>query len=382
MNIKQLIEMIDSKAEKYYKILEEVSNIESPTVFKEGVDRCGAYFVNFAKEKNWDVEVLQLDNAGNPICITLNADSTKNPIVFSGHLDTVHPIGLFPTPACKRDGDILYGPGVTDCKGGVVAALLALEVLDEINFKGRPVKLILQTDEETGSKTSGLKTVDFMIKKSKDAIAFFNLEHISPNNYCVLSRKGILRYRFNVTGKAAHSSKCMEGISAIAEAAHKILELEKCKDNEGITCNCGVISGGTVANTVAEQCSFIADFRYPEADEAKVMEIIETVANTSYLGRTGCSVEKISSRPGMAFVERNLDLLNRINQIYSENGLPVYQYKHANGGSDAAYITKAGIPCIDNFGVVGAKIHSRDEYAELPSILDSAKRMAIPAVLL
>jgi len=382
MNTKRLFDIVEHKAEKYYKILEEVCNIESPTSFKEGVDRCGAYFVEFAKEKNWDVEMLSLEKAGNPICITLNSDSIEKPIVFSGHLDTVHPVGLFPTPACNRVGNTLFGPGTTDCKGGVVAALLAMEVLDEVDFRERPVKLILQTDEETGSKTSELKTVDFMIEKSKGAIAFFNLEATSPNNECILTRKSILRYQFNITGKAAHSSKCMNGISAITEAAHKILELEKYKDGDGITCNCGVISGGTVANTVPEKCCFVADFRCPEEEEKNVIEIIEKISGTSYLDGTSCTVEKVSSRPGMPLEERNLLLLKQINEIFSQNGMPVFQYKRGNGGSDAAYITKAGIPCVDNLGVIGINIHSINEQVDLTSILDSAKRMVICAMFL
>ena len=54
-------------------------------------------------------------------------------------------------------------------------------------------------------------------------------------------------YRFGVVdckggGIAGHSSTCYEkSASAILEAAHKIIELEKMKENDGITCNCGVI---------------------------------------------------------------------------------------------------------------------------------------------
>ena len=64
----------------------------------------------------------------------MNADATKPPICLSGHLDTVHPKGLFGTPAVKFDGDKIYGPGIADCKGGIVAALLAMAALDKENF--------------------------------------------------------------------------------------------------------------------------------------------------------------------------------------------------------------------------------------------------------
>ncbi len=45
-------------------------------------------------------------------------------------------------------------------------------------------------------------------------------------------------------------------------------------------------------------------------------------------------------------------------------------------GSDAAYITQAGIPCVDNIGVVGQGIHSSKEPAILTSLADSSKYIA------
>ena len=45
-------------------------------------------------------------------------------------------------------------------------------------------------------------------------------------------------------GVAAHGAYCaIEGANAIAEAAYKIIELNKYKDDDGLTINCGVISG-------------------------------------------------------------------------------------------------------------------------------------------
>jgi acetylornithine deacetylase/succinyl-diaminopimelate desuccinylase-like protein len=50
------------------------------------------------------------------------------------------------------------------------------------------------------------------------------------------------------------------------------------------------------------------------------------------------------------------------------------------GGSDAADMTVAGIPALDNFGVWGEKIHSPEEYGELRSLAEMAKVLAIVAV--
>ena len=382
MACEKLINKIDELNEKYIGVWEDVCNIESPTNHKIGIDKVGALFVKMAEEWAWQVEILECENAGNAICITMNAQSEEKPIVFSGHIDTVHPVGMFGEPAVRKNNEKIYGPGVTDCKGGVVASLMAMEALMLCGFDKRPVKLIIQTDEETGSKTSNKKTIDFMCEKSKNAIAFFNTEP-TDGNIAILVRKGIARYSFKIQGIAAHSALCTDGANAIAEAANKILQLEKYKDIDGITCNCGVIKGGTTANTVAAECEFTADIRFANLEQfSAIKKGVEDIAKHSEIDGCICVLEEVSYRPAMSFSQRNKDLLNKMNEIYQQNGMPELKEIMGHGGSDAAYITQIGIPCVDSIGVDGGYIHSAGEFAYLSSLAESAKRLAVAAFYL
>ena len=379
MKCEALFQKINELYPVYVKVLEDVCNIESPTSHKAGVDEVCRYFVKLAEEKGWQIEISKQDVAGDAACITMNPDAPGAPVCLSGHMDTVHPIGLFGTPAVHMDDKYMYGPGVIDCKGGCVAAMLAMDALMQVGFTDRPVKLILQSDEETGSKTSGKKTVEFMCEKAKGAAAFLNGEGVADDNpyVIILKRKGILRFAFHITGKAVHSSKCMDGANAVAEAAYKIIELEKLKDEETLTCNCGVISGGTVANTVAETCTFLADIRFAtEEDEQRAREIVAQIAEKTTVTGCTCELEQVSYRPAMEYTERNQLLLNKMNEIWQENGLTVRKGTKSPGGSDAAYITQAGVPCVDNVGVAGQGGHSVRERMLLTSLADSAKYMA------
>ena len=65
-----------------------------------------------------------------------------------------------------------------------------------------------------------------------------------------------------------------------------------------------------------------------------------------------------------------------MNEIYKENGLPVLTGRVCLSGSDAAYVTQHGIPCVDNLGTEGGNIHSINEYIRLNSLVESAKRIA------
>ena len=383
MTCKSLFDRVDALNDTYISFWEDVCNIESPTDNKAGVDAVGAYFVRWAEKFGFDVEVFKQPVSGDVVCITMNKNAPKPPICFSAHMDTVHPVGSFGTPAVRIDEEKIYGPGVTDCKGGGVAAALAMHVLHDAGFKDRPIMLLLQSDEENGSRKSNKATIAYICEKAKGSDAFFNLEGGSPGEAC-LFRKGIVTYRFKVYGKEAHSSRCaVEGANAIAEAAHKILALEKLKDAEGITFSCNVISGGTVPNTVAGYCEFLVNVRYANAEQLEwVRSFAREVAQTSYIEGTHTELEQSSFRIAMPFEARNEELLEKINAIYAENGLPVLIKSKRTGGSDAADVTSCGIPCIDSLGVEGGNIHSADEFAWLKTLGESAKRMVAAAYCL
>ena len=386
MNYEVILNEIDALTEKYIGIYQDICNIESPTSSKAGVDAVGKYIIDYTRQFGWSVIIHEEEISGNAICIKMNEGVKAAPICFSGHMDTVHPIGSFGTPAVRLDDDTvpfcerkIYGPGVLDCKGGVVASLLAMEALHNIGYIKRPIYLILQSDEEGGSQMSEKRTVKFMADMAKDSVAFLNTEgHVDA---IVIERKGILTYEFEISGVAVHSSLCFTGVNAVTEAAYKIIELERFKDRDGITCNCSMISGGTTQNTVPDKCTFRANFRYLNNEHYDIIEReVERIADTSYVEGSSCKVRRTSFRVNMPLVEKNQALAEKMNEIYAAAGLPVLKLSRGNGGSDSADMTQYGIPAIDSIGTEGAWLHSPKEYAYLASLPRSAKRLATVAI--
>lgn len=375
--MEKLFEKIDELNEEYLDVLEAVCNIESPTDYKEGVDKACRYITDIAEKRGWKVEILKQPVSGDAVCITMNEDVDARPFAISGHMDTVHPVGSFGSPATTRDAEKMYGPGTTDCKGGVIAGLLAMVALEETGFRKNPVKLILQTDEETSSKGSNKETVRFMCEKAKDAIAFFNMEGMLTEN-ATIQRKGIVRHKFKVKGIATHSAGCAEGgANAILEASHKIIALEKFKDNDGTTCSCNIISGGTKANTVPEYCEIVTDTRFATSKALEEFrKTAQEIADKTFVDGCSCQLEEISVRPPMERKAANEKLLEKMNEIYIKYKLPAIEGGFSKGGSDAAYTTEADIPSIDSIGVDGGRIHSTEEFMYLKSLKDAAKRVA------
>lgn len=376
----KLFNAVEELYEEYIKVFEDVCNIESPTDYKMGVDAVGDYFAEKAKALGFSVEYLRHEKAGNALCITMNKEAKGETISLSGHMDTVHAVGSFGYPVAKIKNGNIYAPGACDCKGGIVAGLLAMHALHNCGYKERPVQLLLQSDEENGSKPSDKATINYICEKAKDSVAFLNLEGNAPRaNEACLVRKGIVTFTFTVTGKEAHSSKCAtQGANAIADAAYRIIELEKIKDEDGLTCNCGVISGGTVPNTVPGRCEFKANVRFANAQQLKwIREYVQKIADTEYVKGCSCTVDQPKGRVAMELCDRNVNLLNKINGILKNNGIPELTLTKRTGGSDAADVAAYGIPCIDSIGIGGGYIHSPREYAVLEELKTSANRIAV-----
>ena len=371
-----LTETIDSLLPEYLGIWAEFASIESRTADKAGVDRAAGYICGIAAKKGWKIEKKHFERSGDAVCITMNPDAPGRPLAVSGHVDTVHPAGLFGYPPVRIEEGRICGPGVADCKGGIVAAMMAMDALERVGLRERPVLLLLQTDEETSSAGSDKGTISYICDKAAGAEAFLNAEGHTLGK-CTVARKGISKYRLTVRGKSVHAANCTKGISAIAEAAMKITELEKLKDPAGITCSCGTISGGTAINTVPEECSFTLDVRFSNAEETDFADMrVREIAEHSFIPGSSCTVELISRRAAMVRCERNLTLLDRMNAVYEAWGLPVLSPEMSKGGSDAADVTLRGIPCVDSIGVTGGGIHTVREYAEIDSLPAAAKRIA------
>ena len=370
------LKLIDELNEKYIKVWADIASIESPSNYKKGVDEANEYFINIAKENNWDVEIFEQERLGNAVCITMNPDKERV-ITLSGHTDTVHPVGSFGETPVHLDEEKIYGPGVTDCKGGIVAGFFAMEALQKAGFKDKQVRMILQGNEEIGSGLENKASIEYMCQRSKDTELFLNLEGTNRGKV-VTERKGIARFIVKVSGMAAHSAWAEKGANAIAQAAHKIIAIESLREKLGITCSCNLINGGMSQNTVPDSCEFTVDMRFLNKKELELFKKeIERIVSTVEVEGCVSQVEMTNLRPAMELRQENIDALDKINQIFKKNGLEPLEGSYGNGGSDASDISEYGITTIDSIGTDGSKLHTTDEYGELESLRLTAKRLAV-----
>ena len=366
---KHIQSVVDQLAPFYTALWEELCTQESPSDCKQALDQVVARIQELCREKGYTITEKKFKNAGNFLRIDLAGELTQAPIVLMAHLDTVHKIGAFGSQPVKIEGDTIFGPGVVDCKGGAVEALLVLETLMKSNLSHRPVRVLLTTDEEVGSRFSGPEGIDFIRENVRDAAAVLNCE-TGRRNTLTVGRKGIARLKIDITGKSAHAGNAyFDGASAICEAAHKILTIERLSQPEHETYNCGVISGGTQANVVPAQCSIVVDIRsFDENGLSNAVENVRSIVETSFVPGTCASVSILSCRPPMAPTIQNKQLFEKIKKIAKDNGLESFQPVCKGGGSDATYPTQLGIPTVCSCGVVGMGEHTLNEQASISSL--------------
>lgn len=374
---KKVFDKIDELSEKYLKVLVDVCNIESKSEDKQGVDKVGDYFFKIAENMGYEIKKQEFEKAGNVYSFTYNPKGEKKQICLSSHMDTVHEKGIFGYPPVKIDGDFVYGPGVNDSKGNLAVEMLVMEALKQCGYSERPVKLILQSDEEVNSSLSEGKSIEFMVNEAKGSAAFLNAENSVAERNITIGRKGITSHKITITGKKIHAGACTKGASAIKEAAYKIIELEADNDIAGVTFNCGAITGGGVTNIVADKCEVLVEYRFKNIKQKKLAdEKFEKIVKKTFVEGTSATSEQISNRLPMEADEKNIRLVGIINDICTQVGLKPFGMVESAGGADSAYPSLAGIPTVDAVGIEGSGCHTLGEVARISSMAEMAKLQA------
>ncbi len=370
---------IDENIEEYLSFWEEICNIEGTASDVSGINLLGDKISSFAEKEGFSVAKIPFESCGDYIIIDTMPQAEKG-VAFMAHTDTVHKIGAFGAPAVKREGDKLIGPGVIDCKGGIAIALLAMKALTRFGY-GKNLRLLLTTDEEVSNRLSGEKGINAIIQGVKGYKAAFNCE-VAREGEAVVSRKGVFRCLIEINGTSAHSGiDYVNGISAVREAAYKIIALETESDPEGITYNCGIVEGGTRPNIVPDKCKITVDVRVKNGESMEAAEsFVRSVAEKSFVSGTKASVTILSRRSAMLHDDSTDKLFNHLSAVSQKYGFGKLTAIESGGGSDSAYSQLAGVPSICAVGACGDNCHTDKEFAYVRSLANQAKLLTAAVV--
>jgi glutamate carboxypeptidase len=280
-------------------------------------------------------------------------------VLALGHSDTVWPMGTLKSMPFREAGGRLWGPGVLDMKAGVAFFLYAVQGLRELDV-AVPSKVVLQLnpDEEVGSEVSRPLT-------EKNAAASKAVLVLEPGTglegKLKTARKGVGDFTLTVKGKASHAGVDFRaGASAIVELARQINQIAGfTREDQGITVNPGVISGGTRTNVVAAEAKVEIDIRVLRLKDAPLLE--QRFHDLKpYDERCTLEVTGGLNRPPMERSAGIVKLFQLAQKLAAELGVQVDE-SLTGGGSDGNFTAARGIPTLDGLGAVGEGAHATNE---------------------
>lgn len=351
--------------------LEKLVNIDTGTGDVAGLSKVEAILVDRLKKLGAEVQLTpsEAPAVGNIILGTLQGTGTRN-VMLMVHYDTVFGPGEAARRPFKVVGNKAFGPGVADAKPGLLFILNAAEMLKERGSNGyKTLTICFNADEEKSSL--GSRSLIKKVAASQDLV----LSYEPPEQeQVIISTNGIAYVHLNVKGVSSHAGSAPEkGRNAAIELSHQLLQLKDLGDaNKGTTVNWTVVQAGDRVNIIPEKASAMADMRLSALSELeRVQKDANRIISKKLIADTEVSVRVEDRRPPFSKNPATDALAVTAQSIYQDIGKTLTPVA-MRFGTDAGHAYNPANPrqaVLDGLGIVGDKLHSSDEWADLDSVV-------------
>lgn len=314
-------------------------------------------------------EGVYIDEAKNVI-YPLGCGGKDKYVLFTAHTDTVFP-DTEPMPFVN-DGEYLRSPGV----GDDTACLAMLMLTAAYASREKPksdwgIIFAANSCEEGLGNLRGIRQImaDYG-DKIVEAYAFdATYNHIF--NRCV----GSERYRVRLKTRGGHSYYDFGSGNAIAEAARLITELYKQSvpkaEMSKTTYNVGIIEGGCSVNTIAEEASFLYEYRSDDYESLESMrrQFFGVLESYKAYGEAEISLETVGERPCARLADsRRLEEMSRLamERVSRHTAEPCIAEA---ASTDCNIPMSMGVPAICIGSYMGDGAHTRAEKIRIDSLI-------------
>lgn len=354
------------------KTLERLVNIETGTGHAEGLGQMADFLEGELKALGATVSRSKAvaPVVGDNLLGRIEGRGGKR-LMLMAHMDTVYVAGTLARAPFRVDGARAFGPGIADDKGGVAMVLHTLRLLKARGFQdfGR-ITVMFNTDEERGS--FGSRDLIRAQAREHDYVLSFE-PTLALKEMVTLGTSGIVYYRVNIKGLAAHAGNAPEqGVNALVEASdvvRRTLDLDnKARD---IRFNWTIVKSGAVANIIPDEAYLEANIRYArQADLEELLKTLESrIQGGKRLEKAEIRITVDYGRPAFNANEVGKQLVNKAVAIYREVGAELTVMNRTGGGTDAAYAALDGTPVIESLGLPGFGYHSnQSEYVVIDAV--------------
>ena len=323
--------------------------------------RCVEYVEEYFKDLK-DLKIFNYEWEEQP-ALVVSTKKTKEPdIILSGHIDVVPGKDDQFTPRCK--GDLLYGRGAMDMKGGVATLMRLFYDLVSSGEKLPSMALMITSDEEIGCQGSS------HLAKDEEWRAKIMLVPEGARSFKLVSReKGACWIKMVSEGKSAHAAYPWLGENAnekLFGAYKKIKGLFPKPVDEWVS-TVSVTkfeSENLTINRIPNKAEALIDIRYTNDFALTGEEVLKKISRL---------VPEVSlslvAQSNLLYVPDDNKYLKKILSIASSQIGDKVEPGFNHGSSDASSFAKFGVPAITS-GVVGKNHHGDNEYVELESLVN------------
>lgn len=390
----RIVEAIDERQTEALELLAETVDVESATENHAGVRRVAEIYARelaaIGFETRWVELPAEVGRAGHFIAVYRGDQGRR--LLLIGHLDTV----LRGEPF-RREGNLAFGTGSSDMKGGNLVILEALRALHATGaLEGRQVTVVFTGDEEDpGAPVELSRRALYDAGEQSDVALGF--EGGSPG-VAVTGRRGIGTWRLQVTGRQAHSSGIFgedQGFGAIFEAARILDRFRRELREPYLTFNPSMIAGGTTVsyddttksgsalgktNVIPREVHATGDLRFLSSEQydAACRKMSEIVAAS--LPGTTASISFVKEYPAMAPTDANREVLAVLDQVSRDLGAGAIRAQDPaeRGAGDISFVCGGErLACLDGLGAVGGNYHAPGEYLEIDALQLQTRRAAL-----
>jgi len=351
--------LAELQLEAFVERLRVIVDIDSGFDSPGGREEVARQLAAWGTEADFESALVETEAGGHVVVRLPGAGHGR--IVLLGHHDTVFERGTAARRPFRREGAILYGPGVADMKGGLLTGLLAMESLAMGERAFETVEFHSVPDEEV--RSAPFAASDLV----GGADAALVLECGRENGDLVIARKASAWLRVRAEGRSAHAgSEPERGVSAVLGLCRHILRCDALNGaRPGLTVVTSAIKGGAMANVVPDRAEAMLDIRADSNQE--VDWALREIASSAEGGEVHVTTELDGRCPAMEPTVAAKAMYAEARRLAVELGSPVGG-QTAGGMSDGCWTAHFGVPTLDGFGPAGGHDHSPEEYMLLPSV--------------
>lgn len=302
---------------------------------------------------------LRVDRIGDNL-VARTALGRSRRMVLGGHTDTVPANG---NSSARIDGDVLWGLGAADMKGGIA---ILMELARQVLEPAVDVTYVLYAREEVAIEDNGLRE----IAETEPALLAGDVALLGePTGGAVEAGcQGTMRVRLTLAGERAHTARAWMGDNAIHRAADVLAVVRGYEARRPMIAGCEYrealqvvsVNGGVAGNVVPDRAELLVNHRFapdrtPQQAEEHVREVLAPALRDDDL------VELVDVSPAAApgLDDPLLEALIRRNSM---------EVRAKLGWTDVAFFAERGVPA-SNFGPGDATLaHTAQERVERQSL--------------